>query len=209
METINGTTNPSPKATKPTDVQQQQFDLLLGRAREMMEKNGDQWIVALKKQPVIAAVSMGVSTIRGMAQMSEKAGQPVDPAVLLHVGIQFVKDIAAVANAAGAVPDEKIEAFLKDVMSQSIMQYLKLDAKDGLIKPGDKKAAQGILARMQGGEEGEMEPPGEGAGPDNTDEHEGTETPETETAEGAEEDSPDDPEMAQELKAIRARKGAM
>ena len=37
---------------------------------------------------------MGTQTLRYLAQQSEKAGQPVDPAVLLHVGVQFVKDIA-------------------------------------------------------------------------------------------------------------------
>lgn len=191
---MDGFTNNSPTATKASPMQQKQFDLLLGRAREMMGANGEQWMAAIKADPVQTAVTMGTSTIRELAMMSEKAGQKVDPAVLLHVGIQFVKDIAGVANAAGALPDEEIEAFLKDVMSQSMAEYLKMDAEDGLITPQGKKDAQGILSKMQGGSPGEPAPQ---AAPQPA--------PPMEQAEPTE----DDPEMAAELAAIRAKKGGM
>lgn len=201
---MDGLTNTSPQAKPATSFQQKQFDLLLGRARQMMGANGEEWIQAIKADPITAAVTMGTSTVRELVKMSEKAGQKVDPAVLLHVGIQFVKDIAGVANAAGVVPDDGLEAFLKDVMSQSIMEYLKLDAQDGLISPKAKGEAKGMLAKMQG--EGAAEMPGDGPGPDDMAPHEDAEAPPVETAEGEEED---DPAMAAELEAIRARKGAL
>ena len=192
-------TNNSPNAKQPSAGQQKQFDLLLGRARQMMDHNAQEWVSAIKADPVTAAVTMGTSTIRQLVQMSEKAGQKVDPAVLLQVGVQFVKDIAGVANAAGVVPDEGLEGFLKDVLSQSIMEYLRMDAEDGLISPGDRKRAQAMVA-----EAGEGEPAGEGMGPDNTRAHEGAESPATESAEGEEED---DPQMAAELARLRQAKG--
>lgn len=158
----SGLTNTSPKAKPASKQQQAQFDLLLGRSRQLMEQNADEWLATLKAAPVDGAVTLGTTTLRQMAQMSEKAGQPVDPAVLLHAGVQLVKDVAAVANAAGLVSDEELPAFLKDVMSQSMMQYLKDDADEGLLSPQDKQRAagvldqaapqdQGMLAQMQGG----------------------------------------------------------
>lgn len=210
---MDGFTNTSPNAKPPSEGQQQQFDMILGRARQVMEDAGQQWISALKADPMMAAVNMGTATIRQMATMSEKAGQKVDPTVLFHVGVQFCKDIAAVALAAGAIQEDEIEAFLKDSMAQSMMEYLKLDAEDGIISGKDKQQAQGMLAQMQGsqaepGEEGE--PAGDGPGPDNMQPHESAETPAVEQQEGAEEDSTaDDPEMAAELVRIRAAKGGM
>lgn len=208
---MDGLTNTSPSAKPATGAQQEQFDLILGRARQMMGETGEEWLQALKVDPVQAAVTMGTHTVRELVGMSEKAGQPVDPAVLFHVGVQFVKDIAGVANAAGVVPDAELPTFLKDVMSQSLMEYIQADAKDGLIKPQDKKAADGLLAQMQGGEPaGEApEPAGEAPGPDNTPVHENAETPAVEQVEGAEEDGQaDDPEMAAQLAALRAKRGA-
>lgn len=200
---MDGFTNTSPNAKPATGAQQKQFDMILGRARQMMGETGEEWLSALKADPVQAAVTMGTQTVRELVMMSEKAGQKVDPAVLFHVGVQFVKDIAGVANAAGVVPDEQLPQYLKDVMSQSMMEYLQADAQDGLIKPQDKKAATGMLAQMQGGEEpGEMpEPEGEAPGPDNTQMHEGAEAPEVETAEGSEED-----QMATSLAALRTKR---
>lgn len=201
---MDGLTNENPGAKPPSSGQQQQFDMLLGRAREVLVEAGEQWISALKQDPVENGVMMGVQTLRELVGMSEEAGQPVDPMVLVHVGLQFTKDVAAVANACGAVPDDQLETYLKDVTGRSMGEYLRMDAEDGKMSPGDKKDAQGMLAKMQGGDP---------AAPDNTPAHEGAEPPAMETAEGAEEDSPsedDDPEMAAQLAALRQqRKGAM
>lgn len=196
---MDGLTNNNPKAKAASAGQQKQFDLILGRARQMMAHNGEQWIAALKAAPVDAAVMMGTSTVRQMVQMSEKAGQKVDPAVLLHVGIQFAKDVAGIANACGAVPDDKIEPYLKDVMAQSMMEFLKRDAKDGLISPKDKQGAQGMLAKMQQGA------PQEPATPEPQAQAPAMQEPEEQEMDA----QPDEEVMAAELAAIRQRKGGV
>ena len=123
-------------AKQPASPEQQaQFDMLLGRARQIMGETAEEWMQALKLDPVTTAVKFGTQTLRHLAQQSEQAGQPVDPAVLIHAGIQLVKDVAGIANEAGVVPDEKLEGFLQDVMQQSIAEYLRMDADEGLISP--------------------------------------------------------------------------
>lgn len=148
---MDGFTNPNPEAKRATEPQQKQFDLLLGRSREMMEKNGEQWLKAIQADPVEAAVTLGVQTVRGMASMSESAGQKVDVSVLINVGVQFIKDIAAVANAAKAVPDEQLPTYIKQVTSEFLSEYLRLDGKDGLLSPKEVQDADGMLAKMQQG----------------------------------------------------------
>ena len=123
-------------AKQPASPEQQaQFDMLLGRARQIMGETAEEWMQALKLDPVATAVKFGTQTLRHLAQQSEQAGQPVDPAVLIHAGIQLVKDVAGIANEAGVVPDDKLESFLQDVMQQSIAEYLRMDADEGLISP--------------------------------------------------------------------------
>lgn len=167
MDAQTGLTNTSPKAKPAEPKQQAQFDLLLGRSRQLMEKSAQEWMATLQQDPVQGAVTLGTETLRNLAQQSEQAGQPVDPVVLLNVGIQFCKDIAAIANAAGLVQDEELPNYLKDTMSQSMAEYLRMDAEDGLLSPEDKQRAeatlgqagagqppdepQGMLAKMQGG----------------------------------------------------------
>jgi hypothetical protein len=210
---MDGLTNTSPDAKPATPGQQQQFDLLLGRVRQLMGQAGEEWLATLNASPVQGAVTLGTTTLRQVATMSQQAGQPVDPAVLLNVGVQLVKDTAAIANAAGFVTDEQLPAFLKDVLSQSIMEYMKADAKDGLLSPQAKQQAQGMLSKMQQGAadmsgeavgEGAAEMPGDGAGPDNLPAHENAETPVVEQQEGAEED----PAVTSGMLAQMQRKGA-
>lgn len=121
--------------TQPTPEQQAQFDMLLGRARQIMGESAAEWKAAMEIDPAGAAVQMGTQTLRFLAQESEKAGQPVDPAVLLHAGVQLVKDIAGVANDAGLVPDDQLESFLQQVMQESIATYMRMDADEGLLPP--------------------------------------------------------------------------
>ena len=140
--------------TAPTPEQQAQFDILLGRARELLGESAQEWKDAMKIDPARAAVKMGTQTLRYLAQQSEKAGQPVDPAVLLHVGVQFVKDIAGLANDAGMVPDEQLAPFLQQVMQESIAEYMRLDADDGLMPASPRGAGPARVAptaRQQGG----------------------------------------------------------
>ncbi|MES2611151.1 MAG: hypothetical protein V4679_12965 [Pseudomonadota bacterium] len=124
---------------KPASAQQQaQFDMLLGRARQMMGEQAQAWREAMGIDPAQAAVRMGTQTLRFLAMESQKAGQPVDPAVLLHAGVQLVKDIAGLANDAGLVPDEQLEPFLQQVMQESIAEYMRMDADEGLMpRPED------------------------------------------------------------------------
>lgn len=129
--------------TQPTARQQAQFDMLLGRARQIMGEQAQAWRQAMQIDPADAAVRMGTQTLRFLAMESEKAGQPVDPAVLLHAGVQLVKDVAGLANDAGMVPDEQLEPFLQQVMQESIAEYMRMDAEDGLMPPPGAPGAPG------------------------------------------------------------------
>lgn len=134
--------------TKPTPEQQAQFDMLLGRARQILGETANEWKSAMDIDPAGTAVRFGTQTLRMLAMDSEKAGQPVDPGVLLHVGIQLVKDIAGVANDTGMVPDDQIEGFLRQVMQESIAEYMRMDAEEGLL-PSPEQAQQGAQAGQQ------------------------------------------------------------
>lgn len=188
------------QAKPASEKQQRQFDLLLGRCRQVLGESADQWLQALEVDPVQAAVKMGTQTLRTLAMQSEEAGTPVDPAVLLHVGVTLVKDVAGIANEAGLVPDDKLEGYLQEVMQLSIAEYMRMDADDGL---------------MQGGE-AEPSLPGDPQTPDDTAQHEGAESPALEQREmaaepaetGAEGMSEED-EMAMQLANIRAKKGGV
>lgn len=188
------------QAKPASEKQQRQFDLLLGRCRQVLGESADQWLQALEVDPVQAAVKMGTQTLRTLAMQSEEAGTPVDPAVLLHVGVTLVKDVAGIANEAGLVPDDKLEGYLQEVMQLSIAEYMRMDADEGL---------------MQGGE-AEPSLPGDPQTPDDTAQHEGAESPALEQREmaaepaetGAEGMSEED-EMAMQLANIRAKKGGV
>ncbi len=140
-----GLTNTSPNAKPASKGQQAQFDLLLGRCRQMMEASAEEWLATLKQDPVQGAVMLGTGTLRELAMQSQKAGQEVDPAVLVQTGVQFLKDICAVANAAGFVPDDQLKPFLQDAMQQSMAEYLEMDRADGLLSPQDKERGAAIV----------------------------------------------------------------
>lgn len=142
--------------TKPTPEQQAQFDMLLGRARQILGETAKEWKSAMDIDPAGTAVKFGTQTLRMLAMDSEKAGQPVDPGVLLHVGVQLVKDIAGVANDTGMVPDDQIEGFLQQVMQESIAEYMRMDAEEGLL-PSPEQA-------QQGAQPGRQPPPAPGPG---------------------------------------------
>ncbi|KRC36242.1 hypothetical protein [Acidovorax sp. Root219] len=134
--------------TPATPEQQAQFDMLLGRARQLLGESAEEWKAAMDIDPAGAAVKFGTQTLRFLAMESEKAGQPIDPAVMLHVGVQFVKDIAGLANDTGMVPDDQIEGFLQQVMQESIAEYMRMDAEEGLL-PSPEQAQQGAQAAGQ------------------------------------------------------------
>ncbi len=126
---------PSAGASRqPTPDEQAQFDTLLGSCRQVMADTAEEWMQALQADPVAAAVKMGTQTVRYFVQKYEEAGQPFAPEVIIHAGITLVKDIAGVVNENGLVPDEQLESFLQDVMQQSIAEYLRMDADEGLME---------------------------------------------------------------------------
>ena len=138
---------PAPSSAQPASPKQQaQFDMLLGRARQIIGESADQWLQMLEADPVDAAVRMGTQTLRELVMMSEKAGTPVDPAVLIHVGVTLVKDVAGIANEAGVVPDDKLEGYLQEVMQLSIAEYMRMDAEDGLMPDQAGAASQAAPA---------------------------------------------------------------
>ena len=195
-----GQSEETSQAKPASEKQQRQFDLLLGRCRQVLGESADQWLQALEVDPVQAAVKMGTQTLRTLAMQSEEAGTPVDPAVLLHVGVTLVKDVAGIANEAGLVPDDKLEGYLQEVMQLSIAEYMRMDADEGL---------------MQGGE-AEPSLPGDPQTPDDTAQHEGAESPALEQREMAaeppetgEEGMSEEDEMALQLANIRAKKGGV
>lgn len=181
-----------PSQVKPaSQKQQRQFDLLLGRCRQVIGESAEQWLQALQADPVEAAVQMGTQTLRTLAMQSEEAGQQVDPAVLLHVGVTLVKDVAGIANEAGLVPDDQLEGYLQEVTQLSIAEYMRMDADEGLLQ-----GAPGAPEEDEASESEAME----GPGMDETPAHEAAE-PE-EGKEMGEED-----QMAMQLAQIRAKKG--
>lgn len=61
-------------AKQPASPEQQaQFDMLLGRARQIMGETAEEWMQALKLDPVATAVKFGTQTLRHLAQQSEQA----------------------------------------------------------------------------------------------------------------------------------------
>jgi hypothetical protein len=157
-EQTTGLTNTSPNAKRAEPKQQAQFDLLLGRARQMLAETGEELIATLQKEPVDGAVTLGTTTLRELVMMSEKSGQPVDPVVLIHTGVQLCKDIAAIANTAGLVSDEDLPQYLKDTMSQSMMAYLEMDREEGLLSPEEKQRAEDMLGQAGPGMQQAMGP---------------------------------------------------
>jgi hypothetical protein len=179
-----------PAQKQATPQQQEQFDLILGRCRQLMGETGQAWVAAMKKDPVRAAVSMGVQVVREVATMSDKAGSPVDPVVLIHVGLTLIKDIAGLANDGGMVPDEQLEDYIHQVTQMSLAEYMRLDADEGLLQKAEQKLK------------------GDPATPDDSQEHEGAESADFEQQEKAVEQEPED-EMEMELQRLRQQKGGM
>lgn len=137
MAQEQGAPEQASSAAQPAKPEQQaQFDLLLGRARQLIGETPEEWLQTLKMDPVNGSVKMGTGMLRQLVQMSEQAGQPVDPVVLIHVGITLIKDIAGIANEAGLVPDDQLETYIQEVTQLSIAEYLRMDADDGLLQKG-------------------------------------------------------------------------
>lgn len=122
-----------------------------------------------------------VTAVQTVIAAIDKA-KPIPPQILPMLAVNSYMIMVDVAQeGTGIKASPKV---LNDVIG------LILQTAQGMTQQQQAAPAQpqGMLAQMQ--EPGEQEPAGEGPGADNTQMHEGAESPTTETAEGAEEDPP-------------------
>lgn len=120
---------------QPTPQQRELFDLVVGRALRALAEDGAGLNAALKADPVQATVQFGTRALRAVAKSADDAGKPIPFEILLQAGIQMIKEIGAIANEKGYLPNEQIKTFLKESFQQSIAQYAKLDAEAGELDP--------------------------------------------------------------------------
>lgn len=134
------------------------FDLLVARTLEAVQNSADDFDVALKADPVKAAVEFGTSALHAVTLGADDAGQQISFPVLVQAGMQVIKEIGAIANDKGYLPDEGIETYLKEAFQQSLQKFVKLDGDAGKIKPEELQAVQ---QKLGGGRV--SPPPGQGA----------------------------------------------
>lgn len=120
-------------------------NLVVSRVRQAMAASGQELATALKADPVQAAVEIGTGAVREVAKAADEAGKPIPFEVLLVAGMQALKDLAALANELGYLPDEQIESFLKEGFQQSVRAYAEMDMADGLI---DDQALQEVQQKV-------------------------------------------------------------
>lgn len=129
------------------------FALVVSRVRQALTKVAKDLDVALKADPVHGAVQFGTTALREVVMAAEKAGKKLPFDVIAASGMQIIKDIATIANEKGYLQDEGIEVFLKEAWQQSLSQYAKMDAKDGLLTTEQMQAVkEKVGGGMPGGE---------------------------------------------------------
>lgn len=154
QESGTGLTITTPGAPRASESQQAQFDMMLGRCRQVLGEMGPALLQIIQADPVRGVVKIGTKVLHEQATGAQQAGAQVDPTVLLNVGVQLVKDMAGIASEAGIVPDEQLEAYLHQVMQMAVAEYLRADTDAGLLSQKDREAAQAILAQGQGQDQG-------------------------------------------------------
>ena len=120
------------------------FDLVVGRTMKALSESAQDLDVALKADPVQAAVEFGTSALRTVAMGAGDAGKPISFDILAQAGMQVIKELAGIANDKGYLPDEEIETFLKEAFQQSLSKYTKMDAADGTLKQEDLAKVKGL-----------------------------------------------------------------
>mgnify|MGYP000405538675 CR=1 FL=1 len=125
------------------------FDLVVGRALDALSRDGPGLDAALRADPVKATVAYGTQALRTVAQAAQDAGKPIPFDVLVQCGMQVVKELGAVANDKGYLPDEQIPVFLKEAFQQSISKWAQADVQDGALDPRMLKQVIGM--GQQGG----------------------------------------------------------
>jgi hypothetical protein len=123
------------------------MNLVTARALDALAKSGRDLDLALKADPVRAAVQLGTSTLRTVAMSAEDAGKPLPFEVLMAAGINVIKELGAIANEKGYLPDDGIETYLKEAFQQSLVKYAQMDMTDGKI---DAEAVQKMRGAVEG-----------------------------------------------------------
>lgn len=129
--------------------QKQLFDLVVGRTLDALSRDGQGLDAALRADPVKATVAYGTQALRTVAQSAQDAGKPIPFDVLVQSGMQVVKELGAVANDKGYLPDEQIPVFLKEAFQQSMAKWAQSDVQDGALDP--KMLQQIVGMGQQGG----------------------------------------------------------
>jgi hypothetical protein len=120
----------------PKDPQAQQlFQLAVSRVLEALGKDGRGLDAAMKADPIRASVQYGTAAVRTVAQSAQDAGKPIPFDILIQVGMQTVKELAAVALQKSYIQESQVEVFLKEVFQQSLAKYAQSDIQDGSITP--------------------------------------------------------------------------
>lgn len=123
-----------PEAAEAPDPKAKElFDLVVARTMDALARAADDLDKALKADPVRATVEMGTAALRAIAQSADDAGKPIPFEVLVQAGMQTIKELGAIANEKGYLPDEQIESFLKEAFQQSLVKYARMDMSDGKI----------------------------------------------------------------------------
>lgn len=133
------------EAAEPTAEQKELFDLVVGRTLDALSQDADGLDSALKADPVQGTVGYGTKALRAIAQSAKDAGKPIPFDVLIGAGMQVIKEIGAIAQEKGYLPDEAVAPFLKESFQQSLVAYAKMDMADGSITPDMLKQVQGAV----------------------------------------------------------------
>lgn len=138
---------------RPDAAKQGLFETTLAHVMQALTSNSQALDQALQRDPIAAAVNMGTSAVRSVAQgASQATGKDIPFDVILAVGVTLIKKLADIANQKGYLPDEQIETFLKEAFQQSIHKWMGLDERDGKMSAGQVSQVQ----RKLGGASGAM-----------------------------------------------------
>ena len=108
--------------------------------------------ISQSANPVEGLATVTVGVVRRLMAAAEKAGQKIDPTVLLHGGADLMGDIAELAKKAGVheFTDEEIENAALTAMDQFGMQEIESGGFD------QKAVADDFNAMMQADKEGRL-----------------------------------------------------
>lgn len=130
---------------------QQLYELTMARVLEVLTAQKRELLAAMQGDPVAAAVKFGTEAVRQVSDAAERARGPLPWQVVIATGVQTVKYLAQIASDRGLLPDERIEAFLKEVFQRSVGEFASADAKAGKGQPPDGGAVASRETMPPGG----------------------------------------------------------